>query len=71
MVKRNFETEKQGQIEFFKNFKIPYIDDDSILVNNTDGVYHGNILECELLLPTLSLRGRSFLGNVLTCCLAF
>ncbi|MGF0088036.1 hypothetical protein [Streptococcus hyointestinalis] len=45
MVKRNYETEKQGQIEFFKNFKIPYIDDDSILVNNTDGVYHGNILE--------------------------
>lgn len=48
MVKRNFETEKQGQIEFFKNFKIPYIDDDSILVNNTDGVYHGNILEFKL-----------------------
>lgn len=48
LPKHNYETERQGQIEFFRNFKIPYLDDDSILVDNTDGVYHGNILEFKL-----------------------
>ena len=45
----NFNTpynlERDGQIEFFDNFGIPYDDDNSVLVDYTDGVYNGNILE--------------------------
>ena len=48
LPKQNYESERQRQIEFFKNFKIPYLEDNSILVDNTDGVYHGNILEFKL-----------------------
>lgn len=48
MPKYNYEAERQGQIEFFENFSIPYLEDNSILVDNTDGIYHGNILEFKL-----------------------
>lgn len=34
-----YKTEREGQMEFFDNYGIPYSDDDSILVDNTDGVY--------------------------------
>ncbi len=40
--------EREGQIEFFDNYGIPYDDDDSVLVDYTDGVYNGNILEFKL-----------------------
>ena len=43
-----FKTEREGQIAFFDNYKIPYLDDDSILVDNTDGVYNGNLFEFKL-----------------------
>jgi len=43
-----YETERQGQIEFFDNYRIPYADNASILVDNTDGVYNGCILEFKL-----------------------
>lgn len=48
MVKKKYLTEREGQIDFFDNYRIPYNDDNSILVDNTDGVYHGNILEFKL-----------------------
>lgn len=47
-AKRVYTNEREGQIDFFDNYRIPYNDDDSILVDNTDGVYHGNILEFKL-----------------------
>lgn len=43
-----YEIERDGQIEFFKNYAIPYEDDNSVLVDYTDGVYNGNILEFKL-----------------------
>lgn len=46
--KKCYDTEKEGQIAFFKNYSIDYEGDNSILVDNTDGVYHGNILEFKL-----------------------
>lgn len=48
-----YENEREGQAEFFHNFGIPYIDD-SVLVNNTDGVYNGIILEFKLNISNLN-----------------
>ena len=38
-----YENEREGQMEFFDNYAIPYNDDAAILIDNTDGVYNGNI----------------------------
>lgn len=43
-----FNSEREGQMAFFDNYRVPYRNDDSILIDNTDGVYHGNILEFKL-----------------------
>lgn len=43
-----YNSEREGQMAFFDNYRVPYRDDDSILIDNTDGVYHGNILEFKL-----------------------
>ena len=45
MAKKHYDIERQGQADFFDNFHIDYLHDNSILIDNTDGVYHGNILE--------------------------
>ena len=44
-VKKQYTVERVGQMDFFNNYRVPYNDDASVLVDNTDGVYHGNILE--------------------------
>lgn len=49
-----YENERDGQIEFFDNYRIPYKDDDSILIDNTDGVYNGNLLEFKLNINNLN-----------------
>ena len=46
--KKHYDIEKAGQIDFFDNYRIDYQGDKSILVDNTDGVYHGNIMEFKL-----------------------
>ena len=43
-----YSIERDGQIEFFNNYAIPYEDENSVLVDYTDGVYNGNILEFKL-----------------------
>lgn len=48
MAKKQYTIERAGQIDFFDNYRIPYKDDASVLIDNTDGVYHGNILEFKL-----------------------
>lgn len=48
MIKKQYEIEREGQIDFFNNYQIPYKDDNSILVDNTDGVYNGVLLEFKL-----------------------
>lgn len=46
--KKHYDIERQGQCDFFDNYHVDYQGDNSILVDNTDGVYHGNILEFKL-----------------------
>ena len=49
-----YESEREGQMEFFDNYGIPYNDDASILVDYTDGVYNGNIFEFKLNISNLN-----------------
>jgi hypothetical protein len=49
-----YKTEREGQMEFFDNYGIPYIDDASVLVDNTDGIYNGNIIEFKLSINNLN-----------------
>lgn len=76
---KKYEIEREGQIDFFKNYGIPYEDDNSILVDNTDGVFNGNILEFKLninnlnkvlfqaikYLSRLRIKGESVPANIL------
>lgn len=48
LAKKQYTVERVGQMDFFDNYRVPYNDDASVLVDNTDGVYHGNILEFKL-----------------------
>ena len=41
-------------MEFFDNYGIPYADDASVLVDNTDGIFNGNILEFKLSIGNLN-----------------
>ena len=54
MFNNPYKTEREGQIEFFDNYDIPYNDDASVLVDNTDGVYNGNLLEFKLNISNLN-----------------
>ncbi len=47
MANNIFTTEREGQLHFFKNFGIK-LDENDVLVANTDGVYNGNIFEFKL-----------------------
>ena len=49
-----YEIEREGQMEFFDNYGIPYNDDASVLVDNTDGIYNGNIFEFKLNISNLN-----------------
>lgn len=39
MVKKQYTVERVGQMDFFDNYRVPYNDDVSVLVDNTDGVF--------------------------------
>mgnify|MGYP004524950797 FL=1 len=39
--KKQYTVERVRQMEFFDNYRVPYNDNASVLVDNTDGVYHG------------------------------
>lgn len=47
-IRKTYANEREGQMDFFDLYGIDYRKDGSILVDNTDGVYHGNILEFKL-----------------------
>ena len=59
--KKHYDIEKMGQCDFFDNYRIDYRGDASILVDNTDGVYHGNIMEFKL---NISNTGKVLLQAV-------
>lgn len=44
---RQYIIEKEGQIDFFKTFRIDY-ENNNVLVEDTDGVWNGNLLEFKL-----------------------
>lgn len=46
-MSRNYIIEKEGQIEFFKQFRIDYTGKE-VLIDDTDGIWNGNILEFKL-----------------------
>lgn len=48
MAKPHYDFERDGQIAFFSNYGIPYEADSTILIDYTDGIYNGNILEFKL-----------------------
>lgn len=52
-MRKNYETERDGQIEFFDLFNIPY-QETPVLIDNTDGVYNGNIFEFKLNITNLN-----------------
>lgn len=54
MTFKKYEIEREGQIDFFKNYGIPYEEDESILADNTDGVYNGVLLEFKLNINNLN-----------------
>lgn len=41
---KKYNNEREGQIDFFDNYRIDYINE-PVLIDNTDGIYNGNILE--------------------------
>ena len=53
MTKTHYEVERTGQMNFFDNYGIDYQNDNSILVDDTDGIYQGNILEFKLNISNL------------------
>ena len=73
---KTYVNEKEGQIDFFKTFRI---DADEVLVDNTDGVCNGNLLEFKLsinnvnkvlfqsikYLSKLRIKGKSVPANIL------
>ncbi|MFU7515788.1 hypothetical protein [Clostridium sp. HCS.1] len=75
---REYRIEKEGQIDFFKTFRIDYKNND-VLIENTDGVWKGNLLEFKLnindvsktllqaikYLSVMRVKGRSVPANIL------
>lgn len=47
-MSKTYNTEREGQIEFFNDFGVPWRDNEEVLVNNTDGVWNGNLFEFKL-----------------------
>lgn len=46
--------ERDGQIEFFRTFGVPFEEDESVLVDNTDGVFNGCLFEFKLNISNLN-----------------
>lgn len=75
---KKYEVEKQGQIEFFETFRIDYQNND-VLIDYTDGVWNGNLLEFKLIITNINkvlfqaikylskmrIRGESVPANIL------
>ena len=47
-MRKIYNTEREGQIEFFENYGIPWMDSGEVLADNTDGVWNGILLEFKL-----------------------
>lgn len=75
---KKYTIEREGQIDFFNQFNINY-QNDPILIDNTDGVYNGNLIEFKLnitdtnkvlfqtikYLSNMRVKGESIPANIL------
>lgn len=73
-----YDNEKEGQIDFFKNFNIDY-ESNKVLIDYSDGVWNGNLFEFKLTIDNLNetllqaikylsrmrIRGESVPSNIL------
>ena len=50
---KHYDVERTGQMDFFDNYGIDYINE-PVLIDNTDGIYKGHILEFKLSISNLS-----------------
>lgn len=48
-----YEIEREGQIDFFKDFRIDYKNNE-VLIDNTDGVWNGNLFEFKLYIKDIN-----------------
>mgnify|MGYP004459406659 CR=1 FL=1 len=51
---KQYTNEREGQIEFFENYGIPYNEDNGVLADNTDGVFNGVLMEFKLNISDLN-----------------
>lgn len=75
---KKYTIERDGQIDFFNQFQIDYLNNE-VLIDNTDGVYNGNLLEFKLnisdvnkvlfqtikYLSSMRVKGESIPANIL------
>lgn len=52
-MKKIYEIEREGQIDFFKNFRIDYKNNE-VLIDNTDGVWNGCLFEFKLYIKDIN-----------------
>ena len=50
---RHYDVERTGQMDFFDNYGIDYVNQ-PVLIDNTDGIVNGNIIEFKLNISNLS-----------------
>ena len=50
---KHYDVERTGQMDFFDNYGIDYVNQ-PVLIDNTDGIYKGHILEFKLSISNLS-----------------
>lgn len=50
---KSYNNEREGQIDFFSTFRIDYKSNE-VLIDNTDGVWKGNLLEFKLVINNVS-----------------
>ena len=52
-INKIYEIEREGQIDFFKDFRIDYKNNE-VLIDNTDGVWNGNLFEFKLYIKDIN-----------------
>ena len=68
-MEKLYKTEKEGQIDFFNNYGIPWQESDGVLVENCDGVYNGVLFEFKLNINDLNktlFQAIKYLYNIHT-----
>lgn len=70
-MEKIYKTEKEGQIDFFNNYGIPWQENNGVLVENCDGVYNGVLFEFKLNINDLNktlLQAIKYLSRMRVAC---